>query len=117
MSPFISAIMFLKFQSKFVGELGHNMGMSHDFDDVHGGQNGQCNGQGFMSYGNHQQKWSTCSKNDFLALYNHPLYPKRSYYKNCHHYTIIDTLAALCQCQISNFDSGWLRVPQGSNCF
>ena len=46
------------------------MGMSHDFDDVHGGQNGQCNGQGFMSYGNHQQKWSTCSKNDFLALYN-----------------------------------------------
>merc|ERR1712062_37434 len=32
-------------------EMGHNMGMSHDFADVHGGDNGACNGQGLMSYG------------------------------------------------------------------
>merc|ERR1711971_1511869 len=32
-------------------EMGHNMGMLHDFDDVHGGSNGPCDGTGIMSYG------------------------------------------------------------------
>ena len=50
--------------------MGHNMGMLHDFDETHGGDNGPCNGQGFLSYGSAPQQWSTCSKNDFLALYN-----------------------------------------------
>ena len=51
-------------------EIGHNMGMMHDFDDSHGGQNGACNGQGFMSYGSAPQQWSDCSRNDFIAHYN-----------------------------------------------
>ena len=42
--------------------------MSHDFDDVHAGTG--CDGTGFMSYGTHPYEWSTCSRNDFLALYN-----------------------------------------------
>ena len=50
--------------------MGHNMGMLHDFDAEHGGENGACNGQGIMSYGSAPNVWSTCSKNDFLALYN-----------------------------------------------
>jgi len=53
-----------------IHEMGHNMGMLHDFDETHGGDNGPCNGQGFLSYGSAPQQWSTCSKNDFLALYN-----------------------------------------------
>ena len=51
-------------------EMGHSMGMSHDHDPIHGGDNGPCNGQGIMSYGSHPNVWSTCSRNDFLALYN-----------------------------------------------
>ena len=50
--------------------MGHNLGMWHDFDDVHGGQGGPCDGQGFMSYGSAPNEWSTCSKSDFLAHYN-----------------------------------------------
>merc|ERR1712156_842260 len=51
-------------------EMGHNLGMLHDFDDEHGGQNGPCDGTGIMSYGSAPNVWSTCSKNDFLAHYN-----------------------------------------------
>ena len=51
-------------------EMGHNLGMLHDFDDQHGGQNGACNGQGIMSYGTFPQQWSSCSKADYLARYN-----------------------------------------------
>merc|ERR1712008_362149 len=47
-----------------------NMGMLHDFDDEHGGSNGPCDGTGIMSYGSAPNVWSTCSRNDFLALYN-----------------------------------------------
>merc|ERR1740123_2700657 len=51
-------------------EMGHNMGMLHDFDDEHGGSGGSCDGTGIMSYGSAPNVWSTCSKADFLALYN-----------------------------------------------
>ena len=51
-------------------EMGHNLGMLHDFDDTHGGQGGPCDGTGFMSYGSAPQQWSTCSQSDFLAHYN-----------------------------------------------
>jgi M6 family metalloprotease-like protein len=51
-------------------ELGHNFGMSHDFDDKHGGQGGHCNGQGIMSYGSfNYNQWSSCSKSDFQQYY------------------------------------------------
>ena len=50
--------------------MGHNMGMLHDFDEDHGGSGGPCDGTGIMSYGSAPNVWSTCSKNDFLALYN-----------------------------------------------
>ena len=51
-------------------EMGHNLGMLHDFDDEHGGDSSPCNGQGLMSYGTKPQQWSTCSKADYLARYN-----------------------------------------------
>merc|ERR1719222_1154030 len=40
----------------YAHELGHNLGMWHDFDSKHGGNNspgsgGSCDGQGLMSYG------------------------------------------------------------------
>ena len=46
------------------------MGMLHDFDNQHGGRGGPCDGTGFMSYGTAPNRWSSCSKADFLALYN-----------------------------------------------
>lgn len=49
-------------------EMGHNLGMYHDFDSIHDGKG--CNGQGFMSYGAVPTQWSTCSKEDFLGQYN-----------------------------------------------
>ena len=38
--------------------------MAHDFDADHRGKN--CDGQGFMSYKNHPEAWSTCSNSDFV---------------------------------------------------
>ena len=47
-------------------ELGHNFGMSHDFDEKHGGHSGPCNGKGIMSYGSYSfDQWSKCSRNDW----------------------------------------------------
>jgi hypothetical protein len=52
-------------------ELGHNFGMSHDFDAKHGGHSGPCNGQGIMSYGSYDyDQWSTCSKSDWEEHYS-----------------------------------------------
>ena len=51
-------------------EMGHNFGMSHDFDEKHGGDNGPCNGNGIMSYGDAPSKWSSCSVSDFTGYYN-----------------------------------------------
>jgi len=49
----------------FAHELGHTIGMEHDFEDIHGGDHGKCNHQGLMSYGNTPTQWSSCSDNDF----------------------------------------------------
>jgi hypothetical protein len=51
-------------------EMGHNFGMSHDFDGKHGGDNGVCNGKGIMSYGDAPSAWSSCSVSDFTGYYN-----------------------------------------------
>merc|ERR1712088_371228 len=51
-------------------ELGHNFGMSHDFDNSHGGQGGPCDNTGIMSYGSTDYTgWSTCSRSDFEKHY------------------------------------------------
>ena len=57
-------------------EIGHNLGMSHDFDKKHGG-NGDyatstnpCNNKGIMSYGNNiPTQWSACYVSDFASYY------------------------------------------------
>ena len=55
-------------------EIGHNLGMEHDFDTSHGGTGnpgtGPCDGQGIMSYTDPPPlQWSTCSVKDFTAHY------------------------------------------------
>ena len=56
-------------------EIGHNLGMRHDFDKVHGGSGkpnsgGECEQiNSYMSYVNSRTKWSECSKKDFQAHY------------------------------------------------
>jgi len=60
-------------------EIGHNLGMHHDFAENHGSGSGNtgdsatstnaCNGQGFMSYGHHLAVWSDCSVKDFTAQF------------------------------------------------
>ena len=61
-------------------ELGHNFGMSHDFDESHGGNGSpcdgtgicsQCDGTGIMSYGSYSyDQWSTCSRSDWEKHYS-----------------------------------------------
>jgi len=53
----------------FAHELGHNIGMLHDFEDVHGGHGGPCDGRGLMSYHGAKDKWSACSNDDFEAYW------------------------------------------------
>jgi len=51
-------------------EVGHNLGMKHDFAEAHGGQSSSCNKDNhIMAYGNSKEKWSACSKKDFEARY------------------------------------------------
>ena len=57
-------------------EIGHNLGMFHDFSTIHGGtgeaetSTNPCNNQGIMSYYSDSDKWSSCSVKDFKDLYN-----------------------------------------------
>merc|ERR1712110_944444 len=55
-------------------EIGHNLGMRHDMDTVHGGTTGACNkNAGIMSYkeANKTKKpWSTCSNFSLKVWYN-----------------------------------------------
>ena len=67
-------------------EMGHNLGMFHDFDSLHEGTG--CDGTGFMSYGTHPYEWSTCSVSDFLASYN---YKQNQGFEWC-----LDELATAC---------------------
>ena len=46
-------------------EMGHNLGMSHDFEEPN--KSHGCDTTGWMSYNVRQQQWSTCSKNNFNA--------------------------------------------------
>jgi len=48
-------------------EMGHNLGMEHDFTAAH--KAAGCNGQGIMSYGDPLKQWSTCSVKDLQAHY------------------------------------------------
>ena len=55
-------------------EVGHNLGMAHDFATQHGGDGkmgsgGPCDFEGFMSYGTSKSQWSECSVKDFTAQY------------------------------------------------
>merc|ERR1719369_221627 len=62
----------IKTARTFAHELGHNLGMSHDFDSEHGGtgypgEGGKCDGKGLMSYGSDRPDiWSSCSDTDML---------------------------------------------------
>ena len=87
-------------------EIGHNLGMEHDFSKVHGGtgkadtSNNPCNGQGFMSYGNHLSQWTSCNVHDFTAQYelnkNNWCMPG-----NQHIYITISTLSVHRLCNIT----------------
>jgi len=54
----------------FAHELGHNLGMMHDFAPENGGDNSPCNGKGIMSYPpKNTRAWSSCSNSDFAKWY------------------------------------------------
>ena len=49
-------------------EIGHNLGMLHDFDTRHKGK-GCVKDNHIMNYGKSKEVWSECSKKDFQANY------------------------------------------------
>ena len=56
-------------------EIGHTLGMQHDFHKSHGGtgfegnSTNPCNHKGIMSYSGNPKQWSDCSVKDFTAHY------------------------------------------------
>ena len=57
-----------------VHEIGHNLGMGHDFNNDESTRyykGNACNSKGVMSYGEKESEWSQCSWNDFKAYYNY----------------------------------------------
>ena len=50
-------------------EIGHNLGMIHDFDPENGGFGGPCDRKGIMSMYGSMQGFSECSKRDFKKTY------------------------------------------------
>ena len=61
---------YMETSKTFAHEMGHWLGMWHDFSSAHGGDSSPCNGQGLMSYGNiAPSDWSTCSNRNWQADY------------------------------------------------
>ena len=60
-------------------EIGHNLGMLHDFDTRHKGK-GCVKDNHIMNYGKSKEVWSECSKKDFQAMYT---YIKQKKYSWC----------------------------------
>ena len=74
-------------------EIGHNLGMDHDFTEEH--KAAGCDGTGIMSYGDPIDKWSECSKKDLQAHY---LTEKKNWCMECNF-----LLELLFYCIISKF--------------
>jgi len=60
----------------FAHEIGHNIGMYHDYDRSHGGSSSECNRKGLMSIGFYgtdvkrtPEKWTNCSNSDFSKFW------------------------------------------------
>ena len=64
-------------------EIGHNLGMDHDFSPAH--EAAGCKGTGIMSYGDPPNVWSTCSVKDLQAHY---LTNKNNWCMDCKFFSI-----------------------------
>merc|ERR1712150_200069 len=72
---------FLATAGTAVHELGHTIGMHHDFDDKLGSKSCKSTPTekccfGFMHYGNHKNEWSDCSMREFRQNHRKLFAPK-----------------------------------------
>jgi len=65
---FIERNSEIKTAGVWAHELGHNLGMNHDYHEVHGGPNNPCVGNGHMTKSD-MRGWSTCNNKQFEAYY------------------------------------------------
>ena len=83
-------------------ELGHNIGLDHDFSERHGGSGSACNkGNHIMSYGDWtgQTKFSSCSKKDLQTHF--------TFVKNMGSFDEYDSQCVTAKCSGSAGHMGW----------
>ncbi|CAB4054923.1 unnamed protein product [Lepeophtheirus salmonis] len=89
-------------------EMGHNMGMSHDFDKVHSGN--KCTG--IMDYGKTPDTWSSCSQDDFK---NHYFSITKSGKEHCLEVLSNDSGSVSSHCDIPSFNGDGYCDDENNN--
>jgi len=108
-------------------ELGHVLGMQHDFIASEGREEEVCQknrktGGTIMNYGSPRDVWSNCSNEDFKVFYNRIFVKKGAFCledpspKVCKCNGLVDVVGGECKVDTASFGGYWCYVDENSSC-